>query len=407
MNKFFNNIDISLKKIIIFAIIIGVSVGLLNSVPILYNTSLTDAAIYFDIWILFGIIIIINSKSNKESAIKCFIFFLISQPLIYLVEVPFSHLGWQLFNYYKYWFLWTIMCLPMGYIGYYIKREKWWGILILLPIMMLLGNSIMTHLSNIIFSFPKHIISYLFCILSLIMYPIIIFNKKNLRKISLIINILIIIGFSALTIINKPIYETDILCSGNKYYFDNDYKVTLKDKKYGEVSIIKIDSIDTYCVHSKFKKAGDTQLILKSPNNDKEIFNLNIERTTYDIKKVKTINNANSRKQNIKRILEEQMVIMGYLNEKNVETFDIKKIYIYGYYANEPTKKHIEVDFDYACYNKEDKCINGITLNKVNNYYTIWIYTDETSVYDITSGISISKNDIDTGNYIRINEELK
>ena len=42
-----------------------------------------------------------NSKSPVDSAIKCFLFFLISQPLIYLIQVPFSSQGWHIFVYYK------------------------------------------------------------------------------------------------------------------------------------------------------------------------------------------------------------------------------------------------------------------------------------------------------------------
>ena len=64
-----------------------------------------------------------NSKSAKESALKCFIFFLISQPLIYLFQdiVTGKHL---FITYYRYWFMWTIACVPMGYIGYYMKKDK-------------------------------------------------------------------------------------------------------------------------------------------------------------------------------------------------------------------------------------------------------------------------------------------
>ncbi len=41
-----------------------------------------------------------------------FFFFLISQPLIYLLQVPFSSMGFELFIYYKYWFIWTLLTIP-------------------------------------------------------------------------------------------------------------------------------------------------------------------------------------------------------------------------------------------------------------------------------------------------------
>ncbi|MBR6113290.1 MAG: hypothetical protein IKP79_02130, partial [Bacilli bacterium] len=154
MKKIFGGIHLTWKKLILCAVVIGVSVGLLNSVPSLFDTTVTDVATYFDFWIFCGIFIIMNAKSNKDSALKCFIFFLISQPLIYLCEVPFKDLGWGLFVYYRPWFIWTLLTLPMGYIGYYIKKDKWYGLLILLPIMLLLGSGLSASIVNVKYSFP-------------------------------------------------------------------------------------------------------------------------------------------------------------------------------------------------------------------------------------------------------------
>ena len=82
----------SWKKLIIFAICTAVYTATMAIIPIAKDTSFRDIAATLEWWILFGVIIICNSKSPKDSALKCFIFFLISQPLIYLLQVPFS---WQ------------------------------------------------------------------------------------------------------------------------------------------------------------------------------------------------------------------------------------------------------------------------------------------------------------------------
>ena len=95
MKKLFGELNITWKKLIIFAIICGIYPAIMALLPITQDTSFRDIAISFEVWILFGIIIITNSNTAKESALKCFVFFLISQPLIYLVQVPFSHLGWH------------------------------------------------------------------------------------------------------------------------------------------------------------------------------------------------------------------------------------------------------------------------------------------------------------------------
>ena len=44
--------------------IVGVLVGGLNSIPVLFDTTITDIAAYYDFWILCGILIIVNSKNN-------------------------------------------------------------------------------------------------------------------------------------------------------------------------------------------------------------------------------------------------------------------------------------------------------------------------------------------------------
>lgn len=283
MKKIFGGINLSWKKIIIFASLIGISVGLLNSVPSLADTTITDIATYFDFWILCGIFIIVNSKSNKDSALKCFIFFLISQPLIYLVEVPFSHLGWQLFQYYKYWFVWTLLTIPMGYIGYYIKKDKWYGLFILAPILILLSTSVETSLSGLIYSFPHHLVNLLFVIITLIIYPLVIFNNKYLKYIGLAISILLIIFFGAKPILTRPVYETDIRCSTEKMYFDDSYKTYLLDNNLGEVSIEYIKNIDSYCIHSRFYKTGDTKLVIENEIGEKQEYDLHIGKNTYSL----------------------------------------------------------------------------------------------------------------------------
>ena len=282
MKKIFGGINLTWKMLIISAVIIGVLVGLLNSVPFLFDTSITDIATYFDFWVFCGIFIIMNSKSNKDSALKCFIFFLISQPLIYLCEVPFNSMGWGLFVYYKPWFIWTILTIPMGFIGYYIKKDKWYGLLILLPILVLLGFGFEQTIVNFKYSCPKHLINTLFVFLSLIIYPLVLFKNKKLKYIGLAcsIIIMIILGFKPLT--EPSTYDTTIKCSSETLYYDDTYKVYLEDKEYGDLSIKYIKNIEAYCINASFKKPGDTKVIIESPEGEKKEFNIHIGKMTYE-----------------------------------------------------------------------------------------------------------------------------
>ena len=77
MKKLFGEIDLTWKKIILFAIVAGVYTALMALIPITKDTSFRDISIQFEWWILFGILIICNSKSPLDSSLKCFVFFCI------------------------------------------------------------------------------------------------------------------------------------------------------------------------------------------------------------------------------------------------------------------------------------------------------------------------------------------
>ena len=286
MKKIFGEINLTWPKLIIISIILGVYTAIMAMLPIAKDTSFSDLTVTFEVWILFGIFIIMNSKSAKDSALKCFVFFLISQPLVYLIQDVINHS--QLFiTYYKYWFLWTIACIPMGFIGYYMKKEKWWGILILTPILILLGEEYAGYLSKVIFSFPRHLLTTIFCLVTLIIYPLVIFKNKKIKITGEIISGIVIAAMTILCIVNPPIYSTDILGNGEKYKFDDSYKVYLIDEKYGELSIKYEPGIEDWMVHAEFKKAGKTEFVLESPDGKKKVFDISIERDTYTIKEKK------------------------------------------------------------------------------------------------------------------------
>ena len=283
MKKIFGGINLTWPKVIIMAVLAGVYTATMAMLPIARNTSFHDIAVTFEVWILFGIFIIMNSKSAKDSALKCLVFFAISQPLVYLVQDVIN--GSQLFKtYYRFWIGWTIGCVPMGFIGYYMKKDKWWGLLILTPIMGLLGCMYAGYLSQLMFSFPRHILTVIFCIVTLLMYPLAIFKEKKIRITGLIINILIIIVCTACCLIKPPVYNTTIFLSGEEYQFDDSYKAYLKDSKYGDLSIKYDEGIESYMLNAEFKKSGKTEIILESPTGEKTTYELKIERDKFDYK---------------------------------------------------------------------------------------------------------------------------
>ncbi len=283
MKKLFGSINLTWPKVIIMAIIMGIYTAVMAMIPMAKDTSFSDLTVTFEVWILFGIFIIMNSKSAKDSALKCVIFFLISQPIVYLLQDVINHSN--LFNtYYRYWFMWTIACIPMGFIGYYMKKDKWWGLIILTPMLLFLGVQYIGYFSKAMFSFPRHLLTVIFCIVTLVIYPLAIFNNKKVKTVGVIISGLLIISIVFICIIEPPIYSTNLLSNGESYQFDDTYKAYLLDKKYGDLRIECEEGTKDCIIYADFKKAGKTELILESPEGKKTTFNISIRRDTYSIK---------------------------------------------------------------------------------------------------------------------------
>ena len=285
MKKLFGGLNLTWPKLIIFAILAGIYTAVMALLPQTNGTSFDTIAVTFEVWVLFGIIIIMNSKSNKDAALKCFVFFLISQPLVYLIQVPFSHLGWKIFVYYKYWFIWTVCCLPMGYIGYYMKENKWWSYLILFPMILLTAYSYATYLSELPFTFPKYLLIVIFCGVMMIIYPIFIFDNKKIKKYGTIISVIIIILTSVLALNSKKVYSTEVLSNSEENPFNDTAKVSLEDTTCGDVSIIYVQSIEDYMIHGDFKKECTTVLTIEDKDGNKQKFDLIVKNNTYDIEK--------------------------------------------------------------------------------------------------------------------------
>lgn len=285
LKKLFGGIDLTWPKLITAAVIAGIYTAVMAIVPALQYTSFHTIAVTFEVWVLFGILIIMNSRSNLDSALKCFVFFLISQPLVYLIQVPFSSLGWQLFGYYRYWFIWTILCLPMGYIGYYMKKNKWWGYLILLPMILLTAISYRTYFSLFIYSIPFYVLIALFCAVWIILYPVAVFDDKKIQTIGAAVGGVIVAAVTVLCLMNPKVYSTEIMSNGETYQFDDTYRVYLADSKYGDVSIHYLESVEDYFVHADFKRAGKTVVTLEAPDGEKTEYDLEIYEDYYEITK--------------------------------------------------------------------------------------------------------------------------
>jgi len=190
LQKLFFGLNLTWPKLIIFSVIIGLFVGILMTIPALKDTSFTRIGVIMHWWVLFGIIIFTNCKKPLEAALKCFVFFLISQPLIYLVQVPFAEMGWGLFGYYRYWFLWTLTTFPLAFIGNWaINRNGVLPALILSPAILLVALEGIGEFKHS----PQYLLSGIFCVAIIIVIIMGALRNWKLRGITIILSAILMI----------------------------------------------------------------------------------------------------------------------------------------------------------------------------------------------------------------------
>lgn len=287
IRKLFGGLEILWKRLIVFAVIAGVYTGVMAMLPIAEGTSFQDIAMSFEWWVLFGIIIIVNSHSSKEAALKCFVFFLISQPLVYLVQAPFHPEGLRLFRFYPGWFLWTVLTLPMGYIGWMMKQEKWWALLILGPVLLFVGFHYESFLSSTLSFFPKKLLSTLFCAATLILYPLCIFQDKLLKRVGLCIALVILLVMSVVAVGNQKSFYDAILFTDGSYgvTLEESSRVSLADADMGSVYVTYDEKLGCYLVNGAFTRDGETELILEAADGTQTVFRLVVENSSYTLVK--------------------------------------------------------------------------------------------------------------------------
>lgn len=198
-DKVYGGLPMGWPVVILYAVGTALLTTAFLLIPIFENTSFYRVGVTFEAWVFFAVIIMANCKKPLESALKTFVFFLISQPLIYLLQVPFSQMGWGLFMYYRYWFMWTLLTFPMAFVGWYIKKRNWLSLLILLPVV---GFLTFTYVDAFLFAakhFPYMLITALFCLLQVVVYLYTFTGKWLQRALGFFVPLAAVLAFALLT----------------------------------------------------------------------------------------------------------------------------------------------------------------------------------------------------------------
>lgn len=207
LKKLFSETGISWLRVIVFAVVLGLYTGVICLFPAIRETSLHDIAVSYEFWVLFAVIIVVKCRKNWEAALKCFLFFLISTPLCYAIQVLVGSLEMdKAIMYARNWMLPVFATLPGGFIAWYCKKQNTFGAVILG-----LGNTIIAvmtlyYLGQFLRHMPYHLITIIVDILMIIMMSVCIQKEKKNRIISLIIPAVLGGGIFVLNIFTGIIY---------------------------------------------------------------------------------------------------------------------------------------------------------------------------------------------------------
>lgn len=203
IKKLFGNTSMKWLNVILFAVISGIYTGLIMLVPFLTNTSFQDIGICYEWWVFFAVIVVVNCEKNWDAMLKCFVFFVISQPVVYFVQVAFGALSWDMALYYlRIWTLKIILTLPGGLVAFYCKKQNVLGAVILG-----LGNTILalegiSHLGSAIKDFPYHLLSGLISIAFIVILTFAIQEKTKNRIIAIVVPVVLSAGVTVYCCIN-------------------------------------------------------------------------------------------------------------------------------------------------------------------------------------------------------------
>lgn len=172
------------KRVILFAIGVAVFTAAMLVIPFTIHTSLSNPGTYLESWILFALIIIMNCNKPLEAGLKTFVFFLISQPLIYLLQVPFSSLGWQIFMFYPQWGLLTLLTFPGAMIAWLIKKDNVLSAIILSFATMYLTFQGIYFMCEMLNFFPHNLLSFIYCFVLIFVFILVLLKNKRNRIIA-------------------------------------------------------------------------------------------------------------------------------------------------------------------------------------------------------------------------------
>ncbi len=257
------------KKIVLLAVVSGVLTGLINCVDILQETSFTVPAVTPELWLVLALWIVLKCEAVKEAMMKTFVFFLISQPLVYLVEVPFKADGWGLFRYYPFWGMMTVLTIPCAYLAFQIRKRNPFSTLVVSGGTAFLAYSMIYYGDAMMASFPRYLLHEIFCAVCIGVMIVKLIPGKKERVISLILTIA-----AALLLAKMTIYKNQKL--QGEIQLDPAHTWQLVEERKG---VDVVDEGEGRFVYSTRVRGND---LLEFVNEDGEVVTIEITMTDQE-----------------------------------------------------------------------------------------------------------------------------
>ena len=199
LRKLFFETKPTWPRVLIFAVATAIVTAAALLIPAIEATSVSNIGVTVDCWILFALLIILNCEKPLEAGVKTFVFFLVSQPLIYLLQVPFYFDGWRIFQYYPYWGLVTLLTFPGAMIAWYVKKDNLWSALILSVATGYLAWSCVKWLDSCLRSFPYGLAACIFCGVCAVLFIFLLLRSRKGRLLCGVITLLAALAAVVLT----------------------------------------------------------------------------------------------------------------------------------------------------------------------------------------------------------------
>ena len=195
LHKLFFETKMTWLRVILLAIGAAVLTAAVLLIPGLKETSASYLGVTPEAWFVFALIIVMNCEKPLEAALKTFVFFLISQPLIYLIQVPFFDRGWEIFAYYPYWLKITVLTLPGAVIAWFVKKNNIISALIMAVATGFIGIVLVESGTTVVRSFPGELIRAVFCLLEILLFIFVLLKNKRNRIVCAALTLAVMAAF--------------------------------------------------------------------------------------------------------------------------------------------------------------------------------------------------------------------